>query len=79
MHELLRSPDGTVTLSPLCLDDVDAHLAGEDDELVRYLNGGPGTRATVEAYIRRCVDQWRADVGVVRWTTPDVSDPTGGG
>jgi len=27
-----RLSDGVVTLSPLCLDDLDAHLAGEDDQ-----------------------------------------------
>jgi RimJ/RimL family protein N-acetyltransferase len=50
--------DGSVTLSPLRLDDVDAHLAGEDGELVRWLSGGPATREGVEAYIRHCDVQW---------------------
>ncbi|TDC15168.1 N-acetyltransferase [Streptomyces sp. 8K308] len=57
MHEVKLS-DGIVTLSPLCLDDVEAHLAGEDELLVRYLNGGPGTREGVEAYFRHCLEQW---------------------
>ncbi|MEU5822025.1 GNAT family protein [Streptomyces sp. NPDC047803] len=35
-----------------------AHLAGEDELLVRWLNGGPGTREGVEAYIRHCREQW---------------------
>jgi RimJ/RimL family protein N-acetyltransferase len=52
--------DGTVTLSPLCLDDVEPHLAGEDEPLVRWLNGGPGTREGTEAYIRHCLEQWDA-------------------
>lgn len=50
--------DGIVTLSPLCLDDVDAHLAGGDERLVRWLSGMPSTRASVEAYIRHCREQW---------------------
>lgn len=50
--------DGVVTLSSLCADDVEAHLAGEDEHLVRWLNGGPGTRDGVAAYIRHCRDQW---------------------
>ncbi len=50
--------DGIVTLSPLCLDDVEAHLLGEDEQLVRWLSGGPSTRAGVEAYIRHCGEQW---------------------
>ncbi|MFD1543879.1 GNAT family N-acetyltransferase [Nonomuraea guangzhouensis] len=53
--------DGVVTLSPLCLDDLDAHLAGEDDQLVWWLNGGPSTRAGTEAYIRKCMQQWSDD------------------
>ncbi|MEV6158599.1 GNAT family protein [Nonomuraea sp. NPDC052129] len=60
MPEISRLSDDMVTLSPLRLDDVDAHLAGEDDQLVRWLNGGRGTRATVEAHVRRCMEQWAA-------------------
>ncbi|WNI20524.1 GNAT family N-acetyltransferase [Streptomyces sp. ITFR-16] len=57
MHEVKLS-DGTITLSPLRLDDVEAHLTGEDELLVRRLNGGPGTREGVEAYVRHCAHQW---------------------
>ncbi|MFF3618828.1 GNAT family N-acetyltransferase [Streptomyces sp. NPDC002467] len=34
------------------------HLAGEDEPLVRRLNGGPSTREGIEAYFRHCRDQW---------------------
>lgn len=54
----VRMSDGIITLSPLLLDDVEAHLAGEDELLVRWLNGGPGTREGVEAYVRHCREQW---------------------
>ncbi|MFK3732297.1 GNAT family N-acetyltransferase [Streptomyces sp. NPDC088090] len=57
MHEVKLS-DGIVTLSPLRPDDVEAHLAGEDELLVRWLNGGPATREGVEAYFRHCREQW---------------------
>ncbi|GAA4934223.1 GNAT family N-acetyltransferase [Streptomyces coeruleoprunus] len=57
MHEIGLS-DGIITLSPLRLDDVEAHLTGEDELLVRWLNGGPGTREGVEAYFRHCREQW---------------------
>ncbi|MFF5446192.1 GNAT family N-acetyltransferase [Streptomyces sp. NPDC012888] len=50
--------EGTITLSPLRPDDVEAHLAGEDELLVRWLNGGPGTREGVDAYFRHCREQW---------------------
>ncbi|SOD83766.1 GNAT family N-acetyltransferase [Streptomyces sp. Ag109_G2-15] len=58
MHEVKLS-DGVIALSPLCLDDVEAHLTGEDELLVRWLTGGPGTREGVEAYIRHCQEQWQ--------------------
>ncbi|MFG2601891.1 GNAT family N-acetyltransferase [Streptomyces sp. NPDC048462] len=57
MREVKLS-DGIIALSPLRLDDADAHLAGEDEPLVRWLNGGPGTREGVEAYFRHCREQW---------------------
>jgi RimJ/RimL family protein N-acetyltransferase len=53
--------DGTLTLSPLRLEDAATHFAGEDAELVRWLNGGPGTLPGVQAYIRRTIEQWAAD------------------
>jgi len=51
--------DGLVTLSPLGPDDVDAHLAGEDEQLVRWLSGGPSTRGSVDTYLRHCEQQWK--------------------
>ena len=57
MHEVKLS-DGIITLSPLRLDDVEAHLTGEDELLVRWLNGGPGTREGVEEYFQHCWEQW---------------------
>jgi RimJ/RimL family protein N-acetyltransferase len=56
----LELTDGVIRLSPLCLEDVDPHLAGEDAELVRWLSGGISTRQSVEEYIRRCMEQWEA-------------------
>jgi hypothetical protein len=57
MYEVKLS-DGIITLSPLRPDDSEAHLAGEDETLVRWLSGGPGTREGVEAYMRHCQEQW---------------------
>ena len=53
--------DGVVVLSPLDWGDVEPHLAGEDAELVRWLSGGRGTRATVRAHIRRAIERWHDD------------------
>ncbi|MFB7290229.1 GNAT family N-acetyltransferase [Actinacidiphila glaucinigra] len=56
----VRLSDGIIALSPLRLDDAQAHLAGEDEPLVRWLSGGRGTREGVEAYIRYCREQWES-------------------
>jgi hypothetical protein len=66
--------DGVVTLSPLDLDDVEARLAGADDELVRWYLGGPGEGERTTAYVRRTGDplkawprvRWLARVGSSR-------------
>jgi RimJ/RimL family protein N-acetyltransferase len=52
--------DGALTLRPLRLEDAAPHLAGEDAELVYWLNGGPGTLPGVESYIRSTIEQWAA-------------------
>ncbi|VBA57508.1 Mycothiol acetyltransferase [Mycobacterium attenuatum] len=61
-----QSPsDGALTLSPLCVDDAEAHLAGEDEQLIRWYSGGPGTPEGVEAYLHHCQQQW-ATGGLLR-------------
>ena len=59
MDKSTQLTDGIVVLRPLDLGDVAEHLAGEDEELVRWLNGGPGTRETVEAHVRACMAAWQ--------------------
>src|SRR5450756_2528973 len=59
MNKSTQLTDGIVVLRPLDLGDVAEHLAGEDEELVRWLNGGPGTRETVEAHVRACMAAWQ--------------------
>ncbi|MDA2804270.1 GNAT family N-acetyltransferase [Nocardiopsis suaedae] len=59
MHEAKPS-DGIITLSPLRPADAEAHLAGEDERLVRWLSGEPATREGVEAYLRHCREQWES-------------------
>ncbi|MBN9792023.1 GNAT family N-acetyltransferase [Pseudonocardia sp. TMWB2A] len=81
--------DGVVVLSPLGWDDVTAHLAGEDAEIVRWLGGAPATPATARAHVRRAIERWaddgpklsfgiRVDGGAVLVGTIDVDlDPAG--
>gem|GEM_PF-489674 len=52
--------DGVIVLRPLTMDDAPDHLAGEDDEMAKWLSGGHGTLATVQAYIERCQASWRS-------------------
>jgi RimJ/RimL family protein N-acetyltransferase len=52
--------DGVVLLRPLSRPDAHDHLAGEDEELVRWLNGGPGTVETVARHIAAAQEMWMA-------------------
>jgi RimJ/RimL family protein N-acetyltransferase len=59
--EPVELTDGTITLRPLRPADAAAHLAGEDDELAKWLNGGVSTPATVRTHIDRAAAMWAAD------------------
>ncbi len=50
--------DGEVVLRPMTLEDAPAHLAGEDEEQVRWLSGGVSTQESVRAWIRANLDSW---------------------
>ena len=52
--------DEVVVLRPLSRSDAHHHLAGEDEELVRWLNGGPGTVDTVARHIAAAQEMWMA-------------------
>ena len=52
-----------VTLRPLTRSDVDAHIAGEDAETVRWLNGRPSTVASTAAAFARLSDNARLGRG----------------
>ena len=54
-----RITDGVIQLRPLTQADAAAHLAGEDEEMAKRLNGGRGTAVTVENAIRHFEEQWR--------------------
>src|SRR5450755_4762594 len=53
--------DGVVSLRPPRPEDAADHLAGEDDEIAKWLSGGRSTMATVQSYIRSCEENWRGD------------------
>ena len=53
--------DGVIFLRPLHPEDAFDHLAGEDDEMAKWLSGGRSTLATVQGYIAVCEEQWRTN------------------
>jgi RimJ/RimL family protein N-acetyltransferase len=59
----VRTPeytDGVVRLRVLQLADAPAHLAGEDEEMWRWLTNAPGTLEIVQAFIARNQASFRA-------------------
>jgi RimJ/RimL family protein N-acetyltransferase len=53
--------DGVIFLRPLRLEDASDHLAGEDEEMAKWLSGGRSTLATVQHYISSCEEHWRTN------------------
>ena len=53
--------DGVVTLDAFTLADIDAHVAGEDDEMARRFGWWPkrSTPETVRTAIERWTDDWK--------------------
>jgi RimJ/RimL family protein N-acetyltransferase len=51
--------DGVILLHTLTLAHAAAHLAGEDEEMAKWLNGGHSTAATVKEAILEFGEQWR--------------------
>ncbi len=51
--------DGAVFLRPSCAEDAAEHLAGEDDEMAKWLSGGRSTLANVRNYIEKSKESWR--------------------
>jgi RimJ/RimL family protein N-acetyltransferase len=52
--------DGVIFLRPLTAEDAADHLAGEDEEMAKWVSGGRSTLATVEAFIRNTEEIWRS-------------------
>ena len=57
-HEL-RLDDGVIFLRPLNVDDAAAYLAGEDEEMAKWVSGGRSTLAGVQAFIENSQQSWR--------------------
>jgi RimJ/RimL family protein N-acetyltransferase len=55
----LELTDGVIFLRPLRAEEAAAHLAGEDEDIARWLSGGRSTLDNVKAYIERTLENWR--------------------
>jgi RimJ/RimL family protein N-acetyltransferase len=53
--------DDVVLLKPMTLDDVEAHLEGEDELWVRFASGGVGTVETATRWIEANTRSWQTD------------------
>jgi len=53
--------DGVIILRPLTQADAEEHLAGDDEENIRWLSGGVSTIDHVVAFIRRSEEEWRTN------------------
>ena len=60
MLHLPKLTDGIIFLRPQDAGDAAAHLAGEDDEMAKWVSGGRSTPAGVEAFIRKNQESWRS-------------------
>lgn len=56
-----RVTDGVIFLRPQTAEDAADHLAGEDEDMARWVSGGRSTPATVETFIRNNQESWRTD------------------
>jgi RimJ/RimL family protein N-acetyltransferase len=51
--------DGVIFLRPLRAEEAADHLAGEDEEMAKWLSGGRSTLDNAKAYIERNLGNWR--------------------
>lgn len=49
-----------IFLRPHTPEDAADHLAGEDDDMAKWVSGGHSTPASVEAFIRNSQESWRS-------------------
>ena len=65
--------DGIVRLRRVRASDVDAWLAGEDAEQIRWFEfPGPAPRSNVERAVREWVDSWENEGPVRHWAITDA-------
>ena len=50
--------DGVIAMRPFRPEDAESHLAGEDEEQIRWLSGGKSTLASVRSWIESNEKSW---------------------
>ncbi|MGC2695386.1 MAG: GNAT family N-acetyltransferase [Candidatus Angelobacter sp.] len=60
MLHLPKLTDRVIFIRPLDAEDAADHLAGEDEEMAKWVSGRRSTPATVEAFIRKNQESWRS-------------------
>lgn len=73
--------DGAIFLTSFELGDIEAHLAGEDEEQARRFGWYPArsTHETVRAAIERWQQEWRTDGARLAWALRDGEGVLAGG
>lgn len=66
--------DGVITIRPFELTDAAEHLAGEDDEQIKWLSGGKGTLAGIQDWIARAQRFWSDGGPVFTFAIVDASE-----
>ncbi len=59
MLHIAKLTDGVIFLGPLRTEDAADHLAGEDDEMAKWVSGGRSTLASVEEFILNNQESWQ--------------------
>ncbi|MFL5761994.1 MAG: GNAT family N-acetyltransferase [Thermomicrobiales bacterium] len=66
--------DGVVRLVPFKLDYAGEHLAGDDEENIKWLSGGISSIDTVKDWILRGLESWENDGPVLTFAIFDVME-----
>ncbi|HVT01400.1 MAG TPA: GNAT family N-acetyltransferase [Patescibacteria group bacterium] len=63
--------DETIKLRPFELEDAEEHLAGEDEEQIKWLSGGKGTIEGVRDWIKKNKEQWENNGHILNFAITD--------
>lgn len=65
--------DGRVQLRPFQLEDVAAHVAGDDPEQAKWLSGGPSTIEGTSAWVDKNLKHWENGGPVFNFAVVDLA------